>query len=104
MFNSDSIPQRFRDSILLYVEHRCPPGDFLEAVLANDLMEAIGRVDEEAYAHLGDICSFVYNRIPRGVWGSRENIKVHFEGRTPDLARDKDGQWYTVAKESDAKA
>jgi len=104
MFDSDSIPQRFRDSILLYVEHRCPPGHFLEAVLANDLTEAMGRADEEAYAHLGDICSFIYNRIPRVVWGDRERVKDHLEGRTPDFVGDENGRWGIITEESDAEA
>jgi hypothetical protein len=53
-----------RKSIELYLSHGVSPGDFLEAVLRNDLFEAFGRADESSRANLFEIVQFVYNNVP----------------------------------------
>lgn len=58
------------ESILRYVEHGIPTGGFLRAVLANDLMEAIGRGDDSSLLNLAPICRFIYNDIPSNAHGS----------------------------------
>ena len=63
-------------SIDRYVEHRIPTGGFLEAVLSNDLMGAVGRADAGNLRDLHEICSYVYNRIPSGCWGSPEKVRA----------------------------
>lgn len=54
-----------------YVSHGILPGSFLQAVLANDLLDAIGRADDWSLAHLKDIAQHVYNRLPADCHGSR---------------------------------
>jgi hypothetical protein len=58
-----------------YVDEKVPPGDFLTAVIQNNLMEAIGRADEEALLHLRDIVAWFYNEAPSTCWGSPEKMK-----------------------------
>ena len=59
-------------------------GDFLTAVLSNDLCEAFGRADTQNQEALGHIVAFVYSRVPRAAWGSKERMaawyKAHREG------------------------
>jgi len=64
-----------------YVDDRCPTGDFLYAVLSNDLFEAMGRADENNRAALFDICKYIWNELPSICWGSPEKVRAWF-GRT----------------------
>jgi hypothetical protein len=69
------LPRHFYDSLKLYLEQGCQPGGFLMAVLRNDLVDAVGRADAEAEAHLRRILQFVYCSIPSPCWGSREKVE-----------------------------
>ncbi len=62
------------DSLRRYADHKTPTGGFLRAVLANDLMEAIGRGDVFNIQALPEICRYIYNDIPLSCWGSYENV------------------------------
>lgn len=52
-----------------YVFDRIAPGSFLEAVLLNNLSEAIGQADEQNYRTLKYIVAHVYNCLPAQCWG-----------------------------------
>jgi len=64
-----------------YAKYRIPTGHFLQAVLCNDLMEAIGRADEENRADLFEICDYIYNHMPFQCHGSPEKVKAWLAGR-----------------------
>lgn len=78
------------ESLRAYADHGRPTGGFLEAVLSNDLMEAIERADESSLANLRAICSFVYNDLPMTCHGSREAVDAwlqrHAERRANEAA------------------
>ena len=63
------------ESLRLYVEERIPPGDFLYAVLTNDLRESFGRADEENRAAMFEIVAYCWNHIPCTCWGSPERVR-----------------------------
>jgi hypothetical protein len=63
-----------KESIDNFVEHGLRPGDFLMAVLSNDLMEAIYRADAQNQEDLIEICRYVYNEIPGNCWGNRTRV------------------------------
>lgn len=67
--------------IMRYVEHGIKPGDFLTAVLENNLMEAIGRADEENQRDIVEICQFVHMEIPGCCHGSQEIMKEWMEAK-----------------------
>jgi len=58
-----------------YAKERIPTGDFLRAVLENDLFEAIGRADLGNRMDIHEICSYIYNNIPLNSWGSKKIVK-----------------------------
>jgi hypothetical protein len=60
-----------RSALDRYAKDGCPVGDFLQAVLANDLMDALGRADDYNRETIWDICGYVYNEMPSGCHGSR---------------------------------
>jgi hypothetical protein len=67
-------PQDIQESLQLYVEHRVPPGDFLYAVLTNNLRESFGRADDENRAALFEIVAYCWNHIPSVCWGSPARV------------------------------
>lgn len=50
--------------IILWYERKRPLGDFLTAVLKNDLMEACGRADDTNRKVLSLYVKFIYNNLP----------------------------------------
>lgn len=67
------------DALDRYVKEGIPTGDFLYAVLSNNLMESFGRADDQNRASLFEICSFVYNELPAGCHGSPEKVREWLE-------------------------
>ena len=63
------------ESLTRYVEHRVPPGDFLEAVLSNDLRESFGSADENNLTAMCEIVAYCLNNIPTTCWGSPERVR-----------------------------
>jgi hypothetical protein len=73
-----------KESIDRFVQYGIPPGHFLQAVLSNDLMEAMGRADSENRRDLFEICQYVYNELPIGCWGTKDKM-----GEWQEKVRDK---------------
>lgn len=63
-----------------YVNKRIPTGGFLEAVLCNNLMEAVGRADHINIRRLKEIVEYCYNDIPSICWGSPEKVSNWLRG------------------------
>ena len=66
--------QTTKDALDRYVQDHIPTGGFLRAVLANDLMQALGRADCENRRDIYEICSYIYNEIPSSCHGSYEKV------------------------------
>jgi len=58
----------------MYVEEGVPTGDFLRAILTNNLAYAVFRADSKNYARLKEIVQFVYWELPAPCWGSRDKV------------------------------
>ena len=69
------IPEHLKGALDRYVNHRIRPGGFLEAVLSNDLFEAMARADVVSRECLFDICKYIYNELPGDCWGSRGRVE-----------------------------
>lgn len=74
MPNANRCPEDVRDSLNRYVVEGIPTGDFLRAVLANDLMESIGRADVDNLKALPHICAYIYNYLPMNCIGSYQRV------------------------------
>lgn len=59
-------------SLMRYVQTGQQPGDFLCALLDNNLREAVTRADEENRHSLHNFCLLMYNYFPSLAWGSKE--------------------------------
>jgi hypothetical protein len=70
----ERIPSETMTCLTLYVRHHWPVGDFLMAVLSNDLRNAIGRADEKNLPALPAIVMFLHNEVPARCWGSPERV------------------------------
>jgi predicted nucleotidyltransferase len=75
-----------KESLDRYVSHGIPTGSFLEAVLENNLMEAMGRADSFNRAALYDICSYIYTKLPSVCHGSPQKVKAWLELKQQDKA------------------
>jgi hypothetical protein len=63
------------DSVYHYVLFGREVGDFLMALISNDLTESVSRADETNLSHLVDWVRWFYN-VPTGrCWGSPEKLK-----------------------------
>ena len=65
-------PENVRESLERYRDHHIPTGGFLEAVLSNDLREAISRADDTNIRHIPGIVRWIYWKMPSPAWGSPE--------------------------------
>lgn len=84
-FQGFHIPERMEESIQDYIQHGIIPGGFLEAVICNNLKEAVGMADEENLRNLPAYVGFFYNQAPSPCWGSEKKmedwIRMHEEKR-----------------------
>lgn len=66
---------KYKAGMHRFIENGVIPGDFLTAVLSNDLFDAFGRMDGETSGNqLHDLVRWIYNVAPRPCWGSREAV------------------------------
>jgi hypothetical protein len=70
------IPEHMREAILNYVLHHKKPGDFLTAVICNDLRSAVFNADEDNLPLLRTYLFWFYNRCPASLVG-KENFYRH---------------------------
>lgn len=80
-FQEFYIPDRMMPGIRRYIEEKIPPGDFLTAVIQNDLSEACGRADDENMRNLPAYAAYFYNNAPMSCWGSKEKMKAWLESK-----------------------
>lgn len=82
-FDSYAIPPYMRQGLKDYLQLHKPPGGFLQAVIMNDLREAIFRADETNIKLLPNYVRFFYNEAPKNCWGSEEKYVKWIEQRRP---------------------
>lgn len=70
----DKIPAHMREALSEYIARGRPVGDFLRAVLSNDLRGAMARADSINAEHLRDYVHFLFNTAPAGCWGSPAKV------------------------------
>ena len=74
MINYKMIPEHCRAGMKRYIEKGIIPGRFLQAVISNDLVRALGQADSINRERMSDYGSFLYNEVPMPSWGSKEKM------------------------------
>ncbi len=76
------IPEYMQGGLIRYFENQIPPGNFLTAVLENDLMEAFGRADITNQDAMRSYVMWLYNAAPGrpNGWSSPEAIREWLAG------------------------
>lgn len=80
-----------KESLDAYWNTGRPTGDFLKAVLSNDLFDAVGRADHENIRDLKEIVSYIYNELPQNAHGSKDNVRYYIESFRRAREKDSDG-------------
>lgn len=70
-----NVPARTLDALYYYTTERRPVGDFLKAVLSNNLFGAIAHADEENAQALGDIVRVIFNHLPTVATGCEQAVE-----------------------------
>ena len=70
-FREFYIRPQMMDAIRRYVDEGLEPGDFLTAVICNDLFGAVNRADDENLRNLPAFVCYFYNDAPSDCHGSR---------------------------------
>ena len=71
------IPQHMQDVLARYLFKGVRPGDFLSAVLANDLVQAFGQADATNEEMMWHYATWLYNHAPHhptACWGSWSQV------------------------------
>lgn len=68
------IPDYMVGGIVRWIENGIHPGDFLAAVISNDLKEACARADETNQELIFNYVQFFYSWAPSQCWGSPEKV------------------------------
>lgn len=89
-FQEFYIPERMMPSIKRYVEEGVKPGDFLTAVIENDLSEACGRADDENMRNLPAYAAYFYSETPGMCWGSEKAMTLWIEHKQKEVDKDND--------------
>lgn len=84
MIDLERIPEHMHSAVTDYLKRGLEPGDFLRAVLENDLVQAFGRADTTNLEHMFDWASFLYNEMPSNAWGSKEKVNAWMAARRED--------------------
>ena len=78
-FQDYYIPDRMMPGIERYVTYGIKPGDFLTAVIRNNLHDALSRADDENLQNLPAFVAYFYNEAPASCWGSPEKMNEWME-------------------------
>lgn len=69
LLRNSQIPEHMHGAIVRYIVHGINPGDFLTALINNDLKEACACADDINRHHIFDYVKWFYNHAPSVCWG-----------------------------------
>jgi hypothetical protein len=69
------IPAPIRIELTAWVQDGVWPGDFLVAVLSNDLLATVAFEDQFDSKYMKALCVFIYNHMPVDSWGSPKKLR-----------------------------
>ena len=75
-FDYSQIPPHMMARLLAYLDNHEPVGDFLTAVLTNNLSDACAYADDTNIEIIPVYAAYLYNNAPAAAWGSPEKLKA----------------------------
>jgi hypothetical protein len=75
----EAIPSHMQEAILSYVKNGRLTGDFLQAIVSNDLFKAVGHADMKNLPLIPLYVQWFFNRAPMGCIGSAEAVRLWCE-------------------------
>tara|TARA_R110000868_G_scaffold5782_1_gene33953 strand:- start:25894 stop:26148 length:255 start_codon:yes stop_codon:yes gene_type:complete len=76
MSKYDAIPDHMMAAIIRYLDNGIKPGDFLTAIIENNLKGAVSHADDTNIGLIPTYVKYFYNHAPMACWGSQENRKA----------------------------
>jgi len=70
LMTKHGLPDWTHPELLAYIQRGQFVGSFLEAILSNDLCEAVNRCMAEEWSSIPMFAVFLYNHAPARCWGS----------------------------------
>lgn len=86
------VPEDILRSLTAYILDLRPTGEFLRAVLSDELTEAVCRADDDNLAALPQIVKFIYNWLPENSWRSPEKVSNWLRQGTGRFSADLTGE------------
>ena len=77
------VPEHLHEGLIEYIAARQPCGQFLTAVLSNDLKDACAYADGISTVALKQIVWFLFNFAPGKCWGSPEVVAAWLADDAP---------------------
>ena len=84
-WQGQTVPPHVRGGIVRYIMQGVPTGSFLEAVISNDLRQALGKADDKNRTNLFAIVCWFHNHAPSFCWGSPARYRAWLHAH--ELAR-----------------
>ncbi len=78
--------QAMEEGLRRYLEHGVIPGQFLQALLANDLRDFYARADDHNAGIGHKWLMWLHWQFPANAWGSREAIQTYSSERKAEIA------------------
>ena len=78
-FSGYNIPDHTQSALTKYIEQGIPTGGFLNAVLRNNLADAMATADTFNMYYLKDIVTWVWNHALSNSWGDTPTINAWLE-------------------------
>jgi hypothetical protein len=69
------IPERMMIGIRRYIDEHKRPGDFLQAIISNELKNAIWYADDENMDLLPHYVQYFYWKAPSECWGNKKAME-----------------------------
>ena len=70
------IPSYMYEGVINYILYRVEPGDFLSAIIKNDLKGAVNLADDDNIRALAAYVRFFYNHTPADCWGGEDKFNA----------------------------
>lgn len=75
--DANKIPLLTKENLINYRDKGIPPGDFVRALLENNLLESFLRADDNNRSYLQHTVAWLYWEMPSNLWKCKENINNH---------------------------